>query len=306
MMMINRLIAAVLPYMPKRLVWIFSKKYISGENLADAIRESEKINGEGCAVTIDILGEFITRLEEAESFKIQYIEVIEQFSSRKIKGNFSVKPSMFGLLIDKEACYRIIREIVTVADKYNGFIRIDMEDSTCTDDEINIYNRLRDEFPNRVGLVIQAYMRRTLDDVKNMMESSDTTAATLNFRLCKGIYIEDKSIAFKGYQEVRDHYMEDLEFMLKNGVFVGIATHDRYLVEQSMLLVKRLNIPKEKYEFQMLYGVNPKLRKSIVEKGYTMRVYLPFGTQWFNYSTRRLKENPNMVWHILKALIIRG
>ncbi len=303
--MINRLIATVLPYIPKRLVWIFSKRYISGEYLADAIRESEKINSEGCAVTIDILGEFITRLEEAESFKIQYIEVIEQFSSRKIKGNFSVKPSMFGLLLDKEACYRIIREIVAVADKYNSFIRIDMEDSTCTDDEINLYNRLRNEFPKRVGLVIQAYMRRTLDDVKNLM-ASDTTTSPLNFRLCKGIYIEDKSIAFKGYQEVRDHFMEDLEFMLKNDIFVGIATHDRYLVEQSMLLIKRLNIPKEKYEFQMLYGVNPKLRKSIVEKGYTMRVYLPFGTQWFNYSTRRLKENPNMVWHILKALIIRG
>ncbi|MCX6220529.1 MAG: proline dehydrogenase family protein [Bacteroidia bacterium] len=303
--MINRLIAAVLPYMPKRLVWIFSKKYISGENLADAIRESEKINAEGCVVTIDILGEFISRLEEAESFKIQYIEVIEQFSSRKIKGNFSVKPSMFGLLLDKEACYRIIREIVAVADKYNSFIRIDMEDSTCTDDEINIYNRLREEFPKRVGLVVQAYMRRTLDDVKNLMKSG-TTTSPLNFRLCKGIYIEDKSIAFKGYQEVRDHFMEDLEFMLKNNIFVGIATHDRYLVEQSMLLIRRLNIPKEMYEFQMLYGVNPKLRKYIVEKGYTMRVYLPFGTQWFNYSTRRLKENPNMVWHILKALIIRG
>jgi len=304
-MMINRLIAAVLPYMPKRLVWIFSRRYICGEYLADAIRESEKINAEGCAVTIDILGEFISRLEEAESFKIQYIEVIEQFSSRKIKGNFSVKPSMFGLLLDKEACYGIIREIVAVADKYNSFIRIDMEDSTCTDDEINIYNRLREEFPKRVGLVIQAYMRRTLDDVKNLMKS-DTTTSPLNFRLCKGIYIEDKSIAFKGYQEVRDHFIEDLEFMLKNDIFVGIATHDRYLVEQSMLLIKRLNISKEKYEFQMLYGVNPKLRKSIVEKGYTMRVYLPFGTQWFNYSTRRLKENPNMVWHILKALIIRG
>ncbi len=304
-MMLNRLIAAVLPYMPKRLVWVFSKKYISGEYLADAIRESEKINSEGCFVTIDILGEFISRLEEAESYKIQYIEVIEQFSSRKIKGNFSVKPSMFGLLLDKEACYGIIREIVAVADKYNSFIRIDMEDSTCTNDEINIYNRLREEFPKRVGLVIQAYMRRTLDDVKNLMKS-DTTTSPLNFRLCKGIYIEDKSIAFKGYQEVRDHFMEDLEFMLKNDIFVGVATHDRYLVEQSMLLIKRLNIPKEKYEFQMLYGVNPKLRKSIVEKGYTMRVYLPFGTQWFNYSTRRLKENPNMVWHILKALIIRG
>ncbi|MCK9638616.1 MAG: proline dehydrogenase family protein [Prolixibacteraceae bacterium] len=303
--MINQLIAAVLPYMPKRLVWIFSKKYISGEYLSDAIRESEKINAEGCAVTIDVLGEFITKLEEAEAYKIQYFDVIEQFSSKKVRGNFSVKPSMFGLLLDKEACFNIIREIVVLADKHDSFIRIDMEDSTCTDDELNIYNRLREEFPNRVGLVLQAYMRRTLDDVKTLMKS-DIVTSPLNFRLCKGIYIEDKSIAFKGYQEVRDHYMEDLEFMLKNNIFVGIATHDRYLIEQSMLLIARLDIPKEKYEFQMLFGVNPKLRKSIVERGYTMRVYLPFGTEWFSYSTRRLKENPNMVWHILKALVIKG
>ncbi|MCK9414262.1 MAG: proline dehydrogenase family protein [Prolixibacteraceae bacterium] len=303
--MFNQLIAAVLPYMPKRLVWIFSRKYISGEYLEDAIRESERINAEGCGVTIDILGEYITRLEEAEAYKIQYLEVIEQFSSNKIRGNFSVKPSMFGLLLDKEACFNLIREIVALADKHNSYIRIDMEDSTCTDDELNIYNRLREEYPKRVGLVLQAYMRRTLDDVKNLM-NSDIDTSPLNFRLCKGIYIEDKSIAFKGYQEVRDHFMEDLEFMLQNDIFVGIATHDRYLVEQSMHLIKHLNIPKEKYEFQMLFGVNPKLRKSIVEKGYTMRVYLPFGTEWFNYSTRRLKENPNMVWHILKALIVRG
>jgi proline dehydrogenase len=299
------MIAGILPYMPKKLVWIFSKKYISGENMSDAMRESVRLNAEGCSVTLDVLGEHINILSEAESFKAQYIEVIEQFSSRKIIGNISLKPSMFGLLLDKEACYRNIREILLVAVKCDNFIRIDMEDSSCTDDEIVLYNRLRSEFPNHVGLVLQAYLHRTLDDVKAMM-SDPTVSSPLNFRLCKGIYIEDKSIAFKGYQEVRDHYLEDLEWMLKNKIYVGIATHDQYLVDQSVLLIERLQIPKEKYEFQMLFGVNSNLRRSLVKRGFPMRVYVPFGTHWFSYSTRRLKENPHMVWHIIKALFVRG
>ncbi len=303
--MINRVIANILPFMPKRLVWIFSKKYISGEILSDALRESEKLNAEGCSVTIDVLGEFVSKLEEAKYFKDQYINAIELFSASKINGNFSLKPSMFGLLLDKEVCYNNIREIVLTAVKFKNFIRIDMEDSTCTDDEIVLFERLRAEFPHQVGLVVQAYLRRTLDDIK-LLEKSHSVASPINFRLCKGIYVEDKSIAYKGYQEVRDHYLEDLEFMLKNDIYVGIATHDHYLVEQSISMIERLNIPKERYEFQMLYGVNPNLRQSIVGKGHSMKVYVPFGTHWFSYCTRRLKENPNMVWHIVKAIFVKS
>lgn len=304
-MIINRLIAALLPFMPKRLIWIFSRRYISGKYLADALNASEKLNQEGCSVTVDILGEHVSQLSEAEAYKNQYIEVIEQFTARKITGNFSIKPSMFGLLLDKEVCFQNMREIVVVADRHNSFIRIDMEDSTCTDDEIQIYRRLKLEFPKRVGLVIQAYMRRTLEDIKGLMDLH-SPEAPINFRLCKGIYVEDKSIAYKEYQEVRDHYMEDLEFMLKNGIYAGIATHDAYLVEQSIQLIQRLEIPNDQFEFQMLYGVNPKMRRSIINRGFAMRVYVPFGTEWFSYSTRRLKENPNMVWHIIKALFVRG
>jgi proline dehydrogenase len=148
-------------------------------------------------------------------------------------------------------------------------------------------------------------MRRTLNDLKQLTEFH-SASSPLNFRLCKGIYVEDASVAYKGYQEVRDHFMEDLEYLLLNGIFAGIATHDSYLVEQSMQLIEKHKIPKERYEFQMLYGVNSNLRRSIVKRGYPMKVYVPFGQQWFNYSTRRLKENPNMVWHIIKAIFIRG
>lgn len=303
--MINRMIAAILPYIPKRIVWIFSRKYISGEVVQDALRESEKLNQEGCSVTLDILGEYITRLEEAEQYKIQYLDVIKQFTGRNVRGNFSLKPSMFGLLLDKEVCYANIREIVMAAAANDRFVRIDMEDSTCTDDEIALYQRLNSEFPGRVGLVLQAYMRRTLDDIRYMIEKNDG-AAPLNFRLCKGIYLEESSVAFQGYQEVRDHFMEDLEYLFTHQIFTGIATHDAYLVDKSIALIEKLNIPKSAYEFQMLFGVNSNLRRSIVARGYPMKVYVPFGRQWFGYCTRRLKENPHIVWHILKALFVKG
>jgi proline dehydrogenase len=303
--MIKKFIAWLLPYMPKKLVWIFSKRYIAGEKLEDAIRVSKELNKQGIKVTIDLLGEFITKLEEAEENKNAYLTIIETVCSEGIAGNFSVKPTMFGLLVDQEVCYQNIREIVKKAAEKKSFIRIDMEDSRCVDMEIDLLRRLKAEFPSHVGLVVQAYLRRTLADLVNMMDLH-STPNPLSYRLCKGIYVEPSNIAFKGYQEVRDHYLEDLDFMLENGVFAGIATHDRYLVNGAYELIRKNNSHSEAYEFQMLYGVTPELRKSIVEQGHAMRVYVPFGKHWFGYSTRRLKENPNMVWLILKALFFRG
>jgi len=302
--MINQLIAKMLPYFPEKLIWIFSKRYISGQTIDDALAESRKLNKNKTMVSVDLLGEYVNNLTEAEHYKEQYVELIKRFTAEKIDGHFSVKPSMFGLLLDKEACYRNIKDIVKVADECNSFIRIDMEDSECTSDEIAIFRRLKSDFPTRVGLVVQAYMRRTLDDVKSLMDLN-LPEAPLSFRLCKGIYIEKEEIAYQGYQEIRDHYIDDLRFMLQNGIYVGIATHDKYLVDKAYELIDQLNIPKDKYEFQMLYGVAPKLRQSIVDRGNRMRVYVPYGKQWFSYSTRRLKENPNMVWHIIKAMFVR-
>jgi len=303
--MFNKLIAGMLPYMPKKLVWIFSKKYMAGETLDDAVRASKELNTLGIKVTIDLLGEFITNLGQAEENKQAYLKIIDRIQSEKIDGNFSVKPTFFGLLLDKEVCYQNIREIVVKAAGYNNFIRVDMEDSPCTDMEIELFRKLKKEFPANVGLVVQAYMKRTLDDLKGLMDIH-TPAIPLNYRLCKGIYIEPEAIAFKKYEVINEHYLEDLEFMLSHGVYAGIATHDKPLVEGAYRLIEKYKVPPTKYEFQMLYGVTPDLRKSIVEKGHTMRVYVPFGKDWFGYSTRRLKENPKMASHIIKALFIRG
>ncbi len=299
------MIAAMLPYFPKKLIWIFSKRYIAGESVEDAIRASKELNAQGIKVTLDILGEFIKNLDEAQKNKVEYIELIDRIQKENIDGNYSLKPTMFGLLLDKEACYTHIREIVAKAASYGNFIRVDMEDSPCTDMEIDLYRRLKAEFPKNVGLVVQAYLKRTLQDLQKLIDIH-TKEVPLNYRLCKGIYVEPAAIAYKKYEEVNEHYLVDLEFMFKNGVYPGIATHDKPLIDGAYKLIEKYNVPKNMYEFQMLYGVTPELRKSIVNKGHTMRVYVPFGKQWFGYSTRRLKENPRMASLIIKALFFRG
>jgi len=305
MMWFNKMIAAILPLMPKNFVWIFSRRYIAGRKIEDAIRASKALNKDGMMVTIDLLGEFITHLDEAEQNKIEYLNIIDTFEKEGIDGNYSLKPTMFGLLIDKDVCYENIREIVKKAAEYDNFVRVDMEDSQCVDLEIELFRKLKKEFPKHVGLVLQAYMRRTKDDILNMLDlhSKDNP---LNFRLCKGIYVEPEEVAYKKYEEINEHFLEDLELMFKEGIYPGIATHDNPLVEGAYKLIEKYKVPNENFEFQMLYGVTPSLRKSIVDKGYRMRVYVPFGEQWFAYSTRRLKENPKMANDIIKALFVRG
>lgn len=303
--MFNKMIAAILPYFPKKFIWIFSKSYISGETIEDAMRVSKEFNAKGIRVTLDVLGEFIKTLDEAEVNKQEYLNLIDVSYMHNINGNFSAKPTSFGLLIDKEVCYRHMREIVAKAASYNGFIRIDMEDSPCTDMEIELYRRLKKEFPANVGLVLQAYLKRTLSDIRDMMDMHDPQSP-LNFRLCKGIYVEPAEIAYKKYEEINAHYLEDLEFMLKNGIKVGIATHDKPLIEGAYKLIEKYKTPKDMYEFQMLYGVTPSLRDSIVKAGHHMRIYVPFGEKWFGYCTRRLKENPKMATDIIKAIFVKG
>ena len=299
------MIAGVLPYMPKKLVWVFSKDYIAGETIEQAIESALKLNKQGILTTIDVLGEFIDDIAEAEVNKQEYLGVIEAAEKAKVKGNYSLKPTSFGLLIDKDIAYKHIREIVAKAASYNNFVRVDMEDHPCTDLEIEMFRKLKKEFPKNVGLVLQAYMRRNLDDIKalNDINSEDNP---VNFRLCKGIYVEPAEVAFKDYHEINDHYLTDLEYMMQNKMYPAIATHDKPLVEGAYKLLEKYDYKKEDYEFQMLYGVTPALRQSIMDKGHRMRVYVPFGKDWFGYSTRRLKENPGMASHIIKAIFFKG
>lgn len=303
--MFNKLIAALLPHMPKKLVWIFSKEYIAGETLEEAIANAKRLNAEGVLTTIDVLGEFITTLEEAEANKEEYLQVIEGAEKAGVDGNYSLKPTFFGLLLDKEVAYQHIREVVAKAASYNNFVRIDMEDSPCTDMEIDIYRKLKKEFPANVGLVVQAYLKRTHKDIENLKDIS-TPEHPVNLRVCKGIYIEPEKIVYKNYNEINSNFLKDIEYMFQEGMYPAIATHDLPVVEGAYKLIEKYKVPKDKYEFQMLYGVTPALRKSILDNGHRMRVYVPFGKQWFGYSTRRLKENPKMAGVIIKALFRKG
>lgn len=303
MNVINRVIANILPFMPKGLVWMFSKRYIAGKTIEDALRTSKELNAGGCMVTIDLLGEFITKKEEAIKNRDEYLNIVETFEQHNIDGNYSLKPTMFGLLLDENFCYENIRAIIKKTAEYGNFVRIDMEDSQCVDKEIKLFRKLKKEFPGHVGLVFQAYLKRTADDMEKLLDIHND--APLNFRLCKGIYVEPESIAYKKYNEINNNYLKLLDYMLEQKMYPGIATHDEALVEGAYKLLEKHNPPKEQYEFQMLYGVAPGLRKSIVNKGHRLRVYVPFGKDWFPYSTRRLKENPKMAYDIIKALFIR-
>lgn len=291
--------------MPKKLVWQFSKDYVAGETIAEAVKAAKKLNEEGILTTIDVLGEFITNLDEAEANKNEYLDVIEKAEAAGVKGNYSLKPTFFGLLIDKEVAYKHIREVVEKAASFNNFVRIDMEDTPCTDMEIDMYRRIKEEFPNNVGLVLQSYLKRTHQDIKDMKDIN-SPESPVNLRLCKGIYVEPESLAYKKYDEINEHFLEDIKLMLQENMYPAIATHDKPVVEGACKLLEKNKTPKEDYEFQMLYGVAPTLRKSILEAGHTVRVYVPFGEHWFGYCTRRVKENPAMASVIIKAIFVKG
>ena len=303
--MINRLIAKIVGLLPENLVWIFSKRYIAGKELSDAIDVIKTLNKDNIATTIDVLGEYIEKTYEAIDYKQHYLKAIDVVIAEKLHTTISVKPSMFGLLLDEEFCYIQIRDLVKKANEANLLICLDMEDSSCTDIELKLFERLYHEFPGTVTLVLQSYLKRTLNDLY-WLKSIMIPQFPINIRICKGIYIEPEPIAYQKYKEVNASYIACAEFLLSNGFYAALATHDKRLVNHLNKYIKENNIPTNRYEFQMLYGVRPKLRDKIVGQGHPMRVYVPYGTHWYGYSTRRLKENPRMIPHIIKALVFRG
>lgn len=292
---INSLIVNFVKLLPQSVVFIFAKRYIAGVKLEDGIRVVKELNAKGILATMDVLGEAVTTKKESEEAKNQCLQVLDAINEHKLNSNLSLKPTQVGLAIDEEFCYNQLVEILEKAKGYNNFVRIDMEDSPFTDATIKMFKRLKEKYDN-VGIVVQAYLKRTLNDVKSL------NSLGTNYRLCKGIYIEPEEISYKDYQKVRDNYLEILKQMLTDGNYVGIATHDDYLVENAYKMIKEMNIPKDKYEFQMLYGVKENLRDKINADGHKIRIYVPFGEHWYKYSIRRLQENPNMAWYITKSI----
>jgi proline dehydrogenase len=300
MPILNKLITTALPIIPKSIVGQVAKRYIAGTLLNDGVHVVQELNHHGMTATMDLLGEFVQDPKEAEKVREGILEIIQAISENNLLSGVSIKPTQLGLQIDKNLAYRNIKSIVEAGNKTGLFVRIDMEDARTTDDTLEIYRRIRADGLTNTGVVIQAYLHRSEDDVKELLKDGT------NFRICKGIYNESPSIAFKGRQEIRDNFIKLLRLMLENGNQTGIATHDDYLINGATKLIHDLGISKEKYEFQMLLGVREKRRNEIVREGYRLRVYVPFGEQWYAYSTRRLKENPNMAWYITKAIFIRN
>ena len=296
---LNKAVVAALPAVPKPIVRYFAGRYIAGETLRHAVECVRSLTAEGICATLDVLGEDVRSEKEAVTSREQSIEVLRTITDESLNSNLSIKLTSLGLKLDPEFCTANIREILKVAASFNIFVRFDMEDSTCTTDTIDVYQTLHREFPH-TGIVVQAYLRRTADDVRNLVREKT------NFRLCKGIYKEPSHIAFQGRREVQDNFVGLLRTMLEGGCYVGIATHDSVLVDASERMIREMGVRRDQYEFQMLLGVRPELRRSLVRNGHRVRLYVPFGAHWYGYSLRRFKENPEIAGYVFRALFMRN
>lgn len=301
--MINNFLVGAVFHLPKSFIWRFSKKYIAGEKLNDAIKVAKELNEKKISVTIDLLGENIKNLSNANENAKAYLQIINKLHDKHIDGGISIKPSFLGLKKDYVYCKQLFVELLNEAVKRHCFVRIDMEDSSCTDLEIQLYRDLKISFPNNVGLAIQAYLKRSQKDIQDL-ERIHRKKEFNNYRLCKGIYIEPEEIAITDYNEVRQNYLLLCEDMIKAGNFVAFATHDNYLIRRIFTLIEHYKLKRNKYEFQMLYGVTPKLRDEIVALGHPMRVYVPFGKDWFGYCKRRFNENPKIMKDVVKGMFL--
>lgn len=299
MNIINSILVKIISLVPRRVVRIFAQKYIAGEALVDGTNTVKLLNERNIFATMDVLGESIKNKEEAIQSKEESLEVLDEINKLGLKSNLSVKLSMLGLEFDYGLTLNLFTEILQRAKLYNNFVRIDMEDSTLTEKTIKIYEEVRERYEN-VGLVLQAYLKRTKDDIIRL------TKQRSNFRLCKGIYIEPEKIAFKGKQEIRDNYLSLSRLIIEKGAYIAFATHDDFLINGCKKIVKENNLQKDRYEFQMLLGVREKVRDQLVEEGYKMRIYVPFGKRWYEYSIRRFKENPNVAGQVLKSIFTRN
>jgi proline dehydrogenase len=290
--LLDRAIVNVLPAMPKGVVRRISSRYIAGTEVADACRVVSQLNETGKMATIDVLGEEITSVDEAMEIMREYRYVFETIEREHLDSNVSVKLTALGLKLGYGLCRRNLEKVVTHAAEVGNFVRIDMEDSSTTDDTLRLYRELREEGLDNVGVVLQAYLRRTLDDIESLAD------LTPNIRLCKGIYVEPPELAFQEFEEVRANYMAALEQLLDNGSYVGIATHDEWLISEGKRIVAERGLERDEYEFQMLLGVRRRLANALVDEGHRLRIYVPYGEHWYAYSMRRLQENPKIAGYI--------
>ena len=290
--LVDSAIVRLLPAVPRPVVRKISERYIAGEELDDALRLVRRLNDQGKLATIDVLGEEITEPDEARAIAAAYREAFEAIERGRLDSNVSVKPTALGLKLGYELFRSNLLEVVRHAAERGNFVRIDMEDSSTTDDTLRVYRELRAAGHENVGVVLQARLKRTLADLAELAELRP------NVRLCKGIYVEPAEIAYRDLDSVRASFVQALGELLELGCYVGIATHDERLLEEGQRLVAARGLGREEYEFQMLLGVRPALGDELVRARHRLRIYTPFGRHWYAYSLRRLQENPKLAGYI--------
>ena len=298
MTLLDRAVVTLLPAVPKPVVRRLSSRYIAGSELTDARRVVAELNAAGKLATVDVLGEEITRADEAAAITRAYLDVLDAIDADRLDANVSVKLTGLGLKLDPA----LARENLKAIAARGTFVRIDMEDSSTTDATLALYRELVAEGYGNLGVVLQATLRRTVDDAGSL--------AGANVRLCKGIYIEPPDIAFRDFDAVRESFVRTLDVLLEGGCYVGVATHDEWLVDRALEAIRARELQPDAYEFQMLLGVRPELGDRIVADGHKLRIYVPFGRQWYEYSLRRLQENPNIAGYVtgdlVRSLVRRG
>jgi proline dehydrogenase len=298
MSLLDRAVVAALPAVPKRVVGRLSSRYIAGPSLDDALRAVSELNAQGKLATVDVLGEEVKDEEEAAAIAAAYVDALDAFEREGLDANVSVKPTGLGLKLGYDLCKRNVETIVAAAEPTGRFVRIDMEDSSTTDDTLRLFRELREEGHDRVGPVLQASLRRTVADAEALAGAS--------VRICKGIYIEPESIQFRDDRQVRESFVRSLEALLDGGAYSAIATHDEWLVDEALRLIRERGLADDRYEFQMLLGVRPELGDRIVAGGHRLRIYVPYGRQWYEYSLRRLQENPKIAGYVAGDLVSRA
>jgi proline dehydrogenase len=288
--LLDSVIVRLLPAVPRPVVRRLSARYIAGAELVDALRVVREQSTLGKVATIDVLGEESGAASEADAMAEAYVEVLDAIAHERLDANISVKPTGFGLRVGYDVCRENMVRVIDRAASAGTFVRIEMEDASTTDDTLMLYRELREAGRENIGIVLQSSLRRTMDDVRTLADLQP------NVRLVKGIYVESAAIQFKDPEAVRANFVEVLDALLSAGSYVGIATHDEWLVDQGLARV--VSLPHDAYEFQMLLGVRPELGDRLVAANHRLRIYVPFGGRWYEYSLRRLQENPKIAGYV--------
>ncbi len=292
MTIIDRAIVRALPAVPRQVVKRLSSRYIAGTTLTEACDVVRELNSQGKEATLDVLGEEVTLREEAIGLRDAYRRALDTIEEEGLRSNVSVKLTALGLKLDRGLCRADLTAVVEEAARFGNFVRIDMEDSSTTSETLALYREIREGGHDNLGVVLQAALKRTLSDIGGLADLRP------NVRVCKGIYVEPAEIAYQEDEIVRLNFLDALEGLFDVGSYVGIATHDDWLIGEALALVERRGLGRDDYEFQMLLGVRPELGDELVREGHRLRIYVPFGRRWYEYSIRRLQENPKIAGYV--------